>query len=63
MEKIMSDWNTDNQEQNLPDLRKSAKFAAWDLKQIGIAAKKISESFDELISLMKKLVEKGGQQS
>lgn len=59
----MSDWNAGNQEQkeNLPDLRRSAKFAAWDIKQIGIEIKKIANNFEELINLMKKLVEKGGQ--
>ncbi len=57
----MSDWNASNQEQKLPDLRRSAKFAAWDIKQIGIEIKKIANNFEELINLMKKLVEKGGQ--
>ena len=59
----MSDWNENNQERkdNLPDLRLSAKFAAWDIKQIGIELKKISNNLEDLTQVFKKFVEKGGQ--
>jgi len=59
----MSDWIDDNQERkdNLPDLRLSAKFAAWDIKQIGIELKKISNNLEDLTQGFKKFVEKGGQ--
>jgi len=59
----MSDWIEENQEKkdNLPDLRLSAKFAAWDLKQIGNELKKISNSLEDLMRAFRSFIEKGGQ--
>jgi|GEM_PF-2692718 len=58
----MSDWHDDNQERkdNLPDLRLSAKFAAWDLKKIGEEVKKISNAIEDLTRAFRKFLEKGG---
>ena len=57
----MSDWIEENQEKKeLHDLRLSAKFAAWDLKQIGNELKKISNTFEDLMRAFRKFIEKGG---
>jgi len=60
----MSDWTDDNQERKetkLPDLRLSAKFAAWDMKQILNEIKKISNTFDDFLRAFRKFIDKGGQ--
>ena len=59
----MNDWNENNQErkENLPDLRLSAKYAAWDLKKIKEEAKRMADTLEEIARIFRKHAEKGGQ--